>query len=308
MSPMPDSLGKLRVAASTSNLGPGFDCLGLCLSLYLEVEIESADPGGRHVLLERGGESQTWPEPEENLFFRAFDFATRELGQAAQGLRVRAHSEIPLARGFGGSGAATAAGLVLAHWIARRDIDAHQLAEWGLQLEGHPDNVTASLLGGCTLGVPTARGLKVIRVPVHSELGFAAAWPAEPLATGRARAALPQTVAFQDAIENPRRLALLLEGLVHADAELLALGSEDRLHERYRLPLLPGAAEALAAAREAGAWAASISGAGSGLVAIGPREARAAVAEAMRSVLERTAGPAQARPLDFVAQGLLSPE
>src|SRR5205085_286756 len=115
-----------------------------------------------------------------------------------------------------------------------------------------------------------------------------------------ARGVLPRTVPFADAVENPRRLALLLEGLRRADPELLALGGEDRLHVRHRLPLIPGGAEALAAARESGAWLATISGSGSALVALGPRARREAIAEALRVELARADGEAHARVVEPV--------
>jgi len=105
------------------------------------------------------------------------------------------------------------------------------------------------------------------------------------LPTHAARSVLPAEVPFADAVENPRRLALLLEGLRTADPELLALGSQDRLHVRHRLPLIPGGAAALEAARESGAWMSTISGSGSGLVAVGPKERIAAVAAAMGAAL-----------------------
>src|SRR6185369_11065728 len=125
--------------------------------------------------------------------------------------------------------------------------------------------------GGCTLSVPLPNGrVKVVRQKLHPDLGFALAWPSKGLATPAARKALPANVPFGDAVENPRRLALLLEGLRTADPELLALGVEDRLHVPYRLPLIAGAKEALEAARASGAWLATISGSGSGLFAIGP--------------------------------------
>jgi homoserine kinase len=119
----------------------------------------------------------------------------------------------------------------------------------GVELEGHPDNVVASLRGGATLAVPQEGAPPlVLDLDVHPTLGWAVAWPRAPLPTPLARRALPAEVPFADAVENPRRLALLLRGLATGDPELVAAGVQDRLHERYRLPLVPGAAEALAAA------------------------------------------------------------
>lgn len=289
----------VRVPGSTSNLGPGFDFLGLALSLYLEVEVLGPSAGAAPEWAEREGEAAGWPATGE-LVVRALEHAAKALG-GPSGVRLRARSEIPLGRGLGSSGAAVAAGLLLGAELAG-GAALGTLVDWGTALEGHPDNATASLVGGCTLGVPVAGRVHVVRQEVHREIGVCVAWPATPLATERARAALPPSVPFADAVENPRRLALLLEGLRRADPELLALGGEDRLHARFRVPLVPGAAEALAAARGLGAWLATISGAGSGLVALGPRGAVGAIAEAMRAELERADGPAVGRVVEPVRE------
>lgn len=283
---MPDELSsraprlRVRVPCSTSNLGPGFDFMGLALSLELEVELLVRPDHSAHEFDALEGLAADWPR-EGNSLPAAFDHALRELGVPVPACSFRVRSEIPLARGLGSSGAATAAGLLLAVALAPRAVDEALLVRWGNALEGHPDNATASLLGGCTLAVPHSRGVEVIRQAVHPDLVFPVAWPAVRLCTADARSVLPATVSFADAVENPRRLALLLEGLRRADPDLCRLGIEDRLHAAYRLPLVPGAADALVAARDAGAFAATISGSGSGLIAISDAAHGSAVAAAL---------------------------
>ncbi len=289
------SLPRVRVPASTSNLGPGFDSLGLALALHLEAEVvgdaRGDARGDAHAFVALGGTAEGWPTSRENVFLRAFDLAAERLGVERRARAFAVRSEIPIARGFGSSGAAVAAGLKLAASLARAPAALDDLLAWGLEIEGHPDNSSAALIGGCTLSVPLPDGrVKVVRQELHPDLGFALAWPSKGLATPAARKALPANVAFRDAVENPRRLALLLEGLRTADPELLALGVEDRLHVPYRLPLIPGAKEALDAARASGAWLATISGSGSGLFAIGPRPKRAAIVDALVRAL-RTVDP-----------------
>lgn len=298
----------VRVPASTSNLGPGFDLLGLALSLYLEVEA-TLRTGGHHELADLAGEALCWPAERENLLLQAFERGCAVLGAPAPSLAVRARSSIPVGRGLGSSGAAVAAGLSLARaMVAPEDADAPSpvdpcsdpLLVAAVELEGHPDNAVASLLGGCTLALPHAGGLRVLRQPVHPTIGFAVAWPRSPLPTAEARRALPAQVPFGDAVENARRLAALLEGLRTGDPELLALGEEDRLHVPYRLPRIRGGARALDAARDAGAWLATVSGSGSGLVALGPHAAIPDVASAMERVLEAEDGPAAGRVVEPV--------
>lgn len=285
---------QLSVPASTSNLGPGFDQLGLCLSLWLDVRCQ---PSEGQLTVEAKVEG--WPSASDDLFRRALEAAAKA---PLSGWRVELSSEIPIGRGFGSTGAAVAAGLLMGRALdGDPDPDPRSLLAPGIALEGHPDNVTASLLGGLTTCVPIdGPHPPALEHRVHPSIGFAAAWPAEPLPTARARAALPEQVPFADAVENARRLPLLLAGLAQGDPDLLRLGAVDHLHERYRLPLLPGAADALDAARESGAWIANISGAGSGLVAVCPLPDRDRVAAAMADRLEHATGAATARALDVV--------
>ncbi len=290
------SAWKIRVPASTSNLGPGFDQLGLCLSLGLVVQVRSVEGHAP-----RRDVPADWPAADEDRLLEALRIG---LGadRLPDGLELRARSEIPIGRGLGSSGAAVAAGLRLGRALAGEpNADPHSLLAAGIEAEGHPDNVTASLLGGLTLCLPTGDDRPpVVRPEVHPDLRFVVCWPDQPLPTPEARAALPRQVAFADAVENARRLPVLLEGLRSGDGALLALGIEDRLHVPYRLPLLPGAGQALAAARAAGAYGATISGAGSALIAICPPVACEAVGDALAGEVRAATGHATARTLEVV--------
>jgi len=280
----------LRIPASTSNLGPGFDLLGLALTLWLEVELERTREDAPPRIVERGGEAAAWPAaPQEDLVLRALAAVLRHRGrELPRGLCLRYRSEIPVQRGLGSSGAAVTAGLLLGAALLDEPPAPDELLSLGIALEGHPDNVAASLHGGLTLchPAPDADGPLVVSAAVHPSVAVAVAWPEAPQSTAAARRALPAAVPFEDAVENPRRLALLLEGLRTADPRLLAAGSQDRLHERHRLRTIAGGREALAAARRAGAWSAHVSGSGSALVALGSEEALPPVAAAMQRALE----------------------
>ncbi len=295
----------VRTPASTSNLGPGFDLLGLALELWLEVECEGS-PGPQHELVLADDASTTWPAARHNLLCTAFDLALEHFGARPRPSRFEVRSEIPLCRGLGSSGAAIAAGLQLGALTAGvEEPDLLQLAELGLALEGHPDNSTASLFGGCTLAVPLEGGaLKVVQQPLAESLIFAVAWPSRVVSTEDARRVLPDHVRFEDAVENPRRLALLLEGLRTAEPELLALGTQDRLHVAARTALIPGAHEAVQAALEAGAFAATISGSGSTLIALHTEERVATqLAEVMASELRKHNDWAEGRALCSALEG-----
>ena len=289
-----------RVPASTSNLGPGFDFLGLCLGIHLEAQVTVVGGGAEHRVAY--AENVDWPA-EDDLVLRAIRAYESRFDSQLASMELRVSSEIPVGRGFGSSGAAVAAALLLAAAIDdERRPTRDELVDVALEIEGHPDNGSASLLGGCTLSVPHSGGVTVVRHPVHDSLGFAVAWPDEPLFTDRARAVLPESVPFADAVENPRRLALLLEGLRTGAPDLLALGVEDRLHERFRRALVSGADDACAAARAAGAFAACLSGAGSGLVAIGPVLEMKAIAGALAGPLE--GGIGRVAPIEREAPGV----
>jgi homoserine kinase len=304
----------VRVAASSSNLGPGFDLLGLALDLFVEVNAQALPPTAANHTLETGATyAGGWPRTD-NLLMRAFDavWAARDVPPPA--FHFQATSAIPVARGLGSSGAATAAGLLLGNQAlplyGHSPLPVEALHRLGIALEGHPDNVTAALFGGCTLCLPPSdvsleSALAIARQPdspatlkdsetmvwvpqsIHPEIGFAVAWGSATTPTERARAVLPATVSFADAKENPRRLALLLEGLRTRDPTLLKLGVHDRLHHEARLALIPGGRETLDAALQAGATATAINGSGSSLLALGIDGEMDAIREAMATTLAR---------------------
>ena len=291
-----------RVPASTSNLGPGFDALGLALDLAVEVELSGPAAGGRTARVESCGAAEGWPE-QGDLVVAALELGAARLGLELGPVALRARSEVPLERGLGSSGAAVVAGLVLARALAGRDVPDEELLGWALELEGHPDNVTPALLGGCTLSVPESSGVVFVRQPVHASIRVAIAWPDACVSTREAREVLPREVPLEDAVENARRLALLLEGLRSGDPRLLALGVEDHLHVRHRLPLVPGGERAILAAREAGAWLATLSGSGSALVALADEARVGGVAVAMRAVLARANASAEGRVVAIDREG-----
>lgn len=296
---MQPPLRSVRVSASTSNLGPGFDLAGLALDLFLDVELRAA-PGLECTALELGAGCEDWPAAAHNRLITAFVAAARARGFDPREYVLRACTQIPLARGFGSSGAASVAGVLLADSLCLRATPRESLLAECIALEAHPDNATPALLGGFTLSFLVDGRATVIEAPVSDTLGFAIAWPEAALETSRARKLLPARVDFADAAENPKRLAALLEGLRSGDPALLSVGAHDSLHERYRLPAIQGAREALEQARAAGAHAALISGSGSGLFAICARGQESLIAEALVRGFQRGGARAQGREARIV--------
>lgn len=298
-SPMSQSSGPVaglaaagvRVPASTSNLGAGFDSIGLALNRYLRASYE---PGPEPLRLERGGELAGLQAPTaHDLLVRTFlaGLAGAGVGHGTGVLRVA--SEIPVARGLGSSAAAVVAGLRLAA-IATGRADSERNSEQVREAEhweGHPDNVAAALLGGLVGVARDGDGQShVFRLPVSESLGFAFAAPGVGQSTAASRNVLPRSVGHAQAAESVGRVAALLHGLSTGDPKLLRLGFTDGLHVPHRLPLIPGGEAAVRAAASAGAWAATISGSGTGIIAVCPRERCEQVAASMRGEFEAARG------------------
>jgi len=282
----------VRVPCSTSNLGAGFDCMGLALDRYLEVAFE---PGGEGLEVERTGTlKELRLDAASDRVVAAFLEARAAHGGGHVGGVFRMHSTIPVGRGLGSSAAATVAGLLLGAAVSgARSARAVHL-EAATRIEGHPDNVGPALMGG-QVGVSRLPGgaHRSFGLPLSPELGFAFAAPLAEVSTVQARRVLPQSVPHVVAVRSIGRVAALVRGLESGDAELLRAGFADELHVPYRMALIPGAEMAMDAARGAGAYAVTISGSGSGLIAVCERAAASAVAAAMAQAF-RTADPGAA--------------
>lgn len=251
--------------ATTANIGPGFDCLGLALDLWNEVTFTL---GGEGVAVTvEGYDSPSLPHDERNLVARAFLRLVEEAGAAAPaGLHIHCHNRVPMSSGLGSSSTAIVAGLLGGDVLIGGTSGRERLLELAAEMEGHPDNVAAALLGGLTIAVQTGDGLltKKILVP---EVHVALAVPDLPFSTDAARAALPAAVSMQDAVFNLQRTPLVVEALRTADYDLLSQVMDDRLHQAARLRAIRGGRAAWAAAQEAGSAAVAVSGSGPSLIA-----------------------------------------
>jgi homoserine kinase len=267
---------RVRVPATTANLGPGFDCLGLALDLWNEMSFSLE---GRGVVVDvvddapgvaaGGGTSAATdlPRDEHNLVAQAFLRLYREARrQAPPGLRISCRNRVPASSGLGSSSTAIVAGLLGANTLLGQPFERDRLLELAAAMEGHPDNVAAALFGGLTIVVQTGDSLltKKILVP---EVHVAVAVPALAFSTSRARADLPELVSMKDAVFNLQRTPLVVEALRTGDYELLSQVMDDRLHQASRLKLIPGGPDAWLAAQHAGAAAVAISGSGPSLIA-----------------------------------------
>ena len=283
---------RLRVPCSTSNLGAGYDTIGLALDRYLDVTFEPS--GDEHLVVERGGTLGRLDENDEpDLVASTFSNALRRAGVVPGG-RLRLHSDVPVARGLGTSAAAILAGYDLARAVRGEPRDDDEAFSGALEHEGHGDNAAPSLFGGLRAVASTPDGPVIMGLSLSEQVGFAYAAPAAGVATREARDLLPRHVPHRVAAASLGRCVALIRGLAEGNPELIRVGVNDELHVPYRLPLIPSVTGAMLAGTEAGAWAVTISGAGSGLIAMCDPEC---VGFAVRPALEglRRVDPGGAR-------------
>ncbi|HIE51544.1 MAG TPA: homoserine kinase [Armatimonadetes bacterium] len=292
----------VTVPATTANLGPGFDSLGLALGLYNRLEAEFRAEPGWHLEIVGAG-ADTLPRDETNIVVEAMQRVFERGGNPPSGVRLRLTNEIPLARGLGSSAAARVAGLAAANALAQANLSEAELLRLAAELEGHPDNVVPAVCGGFTVTAMAGSQPLYVRFDPPSGLRAVIAVPDFELPTAQARAALPETYSRADAVHNLSRTALVVAALASERLDLLRAAMEDRIHQPYRLPLIPGAEEVLAVALEAGALGVALSGAGPTLLALTAENA-AAIAQAMQSTWAQHGIQCTAREVGIEKGGL----
>lgn len=277
---------RVRVPASTSNLGGGFDCVGIAIDRWLRVDARIASGDADAVRLVRGGTlKEIGCAPTDDLIYRGFAIACDAAGRdLPRGLVLDAESDIPAGRGLGSSAAALLAGAAAANALLGLDLAESAIARLCADIEGHGDNVGPCLLGGAvlaTLGTP--RGIVLAPIAVHPSLHLVFAVPDFPVDTHLARAALPASLPHAEARLAAATSAALVLGLERGDHTLLAVGLEGPLHIPYRRSLVRGYDDVVDAARNAGAIGATLSGSGSAIVALVEQGLTSDVAAAMTS-------------------------
>lgn len=294
----------VSVPASTSNLGPGFDCLGLALDLRNELTVELEDGRGPALVEIEGEGASTLPRGEANLIVKA---ARMMLPRRLPGRLVfKAVNRIPLARGLGSSAAAVVAGLWAgAHLFGNLRRREDELEALAVELDGHPDNVAPCVHGGLTVSLLSDGRPRAHRLQLHPRFSAVVCVPAFELSTRKARAALPKEVPIADAVFNSSRAILLARALETGRAAHLADLMQDRLHQPYRARLVPGLREALAAAISAGAAGAALSGSGPSVFAFVSGDAAPRVGEAMKRAFAKSRVASLWLALDVDHQGVL---
>ncbi|TFC37287.1 homoserine kinase [Cryobacterium sp. TMT2-14] len=257
----------VQVPATTANLGPGFDTLGLALAHHDHLQVSVRDEPGVTVEVHGVGEGVV-PTDETNLVVRALIHAFAAYGQELPGLNLVAHNEIPHGRGMGSSGAAIVAGIMAAKGLLEGivDIDAEALLALATEMEGHPDNVAPALFGGLTIAWMTPDGPRHKKLMVHRGVKPLVFVPEHAMSTALARSLQPESVPHEDAVFNLSRSALLIAALIQSP-ELLLAATEDKLHQSYRAAAMPETNRLITLLREHG-FAAVVSGAGPSILVL----------------------------------------
>ena len=288
---------KVRVPASSANLGPGFDSFALALPLLAEFELR---PARAWSVSATGG---AVPDGDDNLFVVAARAVARAARATIAAQHVEQRSAIPIARGLGSSAAAIVGGAVAANALLGEPFDRRTLLRLATEVEGHADNVAAALYGGLTIALPEPDG------PVATRIAFPRTWracvfiPTATLDTHAARGVLHDQVSRADAVFNLAHAAALVAAVLRSDGALLALAMSDRLHQPARTRLVPALGDIIGAARGAGAYGAALSGAGPSVLAIAPVRLAARVVSAMEETAAANGVGGRARVLRVRAAG-----
>ncbi|MBI4320478.1 MAG: homoserine kinase [Chloroflexi bacterium] len=273
----------VQIPATTANLGPGFDALGLALELFNTVSVERAD--ALSVAVEGEGAGHL-PLNAGNLVYRAIAAYYKLIDAQPPPLRVRCRNSIPLARGLGSSAAAIVGGLVAANALEGNPLSDQALLGLAHRLEGHPDNVAASLHGGLTVALLNGEDVVCLKVLPPANLHAVLFIPDFAMSTEAARRVVPRQISRADAVFNIGRAAAVVASLATGQSQYLSLATQDRLHQPYRQTIFPAMSDLFAAALEAGAAGAFLSGAGSTICALAvDREAQ--IAEALAATAAR---------------------
>jgi homoserine kinase len=293
------------VPATTANIGPGFDCLGAALDLGNRFELRVIEGGGeRFDLIIQGSEGSHLRGGPDNLVYRSAQRVWREAGEEPVALEARVQLAVPPARGLGSSATAIVAGLIGANALVGEPLSREKLLELAIDIEGHPDNVVPSLIGGlCMTARAASNRWRVVRCEWDPSVQAVVAIPAIRLSTSEARRAMPRSIPIPDAVLNLGALTLLLQGLRTGNGDLIADGLHDRIHEPYRWGLIQGGRAVREAALEAGAWGCVISGAGPTLLALASASVAEAVSKAMVKAWEAEGVASTGAVLDIQMAG-----
>ncbi len=257
----------VRVPATTANLGPAFDCMGMALRIHNEIQVRLEGTTQPRVHVTGQGEDSL-PRDTTNLVYRAFSSLLEAAGMSLPIPVIRCRNEIPLERGLGSSAAAIVGGLTAANHLAGNPLASEEILALAVELEGHPDNVAAALLGGIRIVAPCTESIVTAPVPLPPDMRVALFIPEVSISTAEARSVMPSDVPMEDALFNVGRTALLVNAFATGRLKDLKAATEDKLHQPYRSHLLRAMRLIIGEAMKGGALGAFVSGSGSTVLAL----------------------------------------
>ena len=253
---------RIRIPATTANMGPGFDCIGMAFDMYNYIDFEPTGADG-YCELTSDGDAGHIDLSKDNLIYKAYAAVFQYLQKPVMGIKMHFENNVPYSRGLGSSSAALIGGVKVANEVLGNPLSDTELLNVALQFEGHPDNIAPALLGGVVIsGLDENGDVFYSKITPPANLHCTVIIPDYPLATKKARAVLPQQFSMQDAVYNVGRMAMLIDAMHTGKLEQLALAMNDKLHHPYRMPLIKGMDEIVPAAKALGALNVTISGAG----------------------------------------------
>ncbi|MGB5824171.1 MAG: homoserine kinase [Proteocatella sp.] len=267
---------KVRVPATTANVGPGFDSLGIAFNMYttisFEQEGEAKENNPKNIKLEFSRCEEAFAN-KDNLVYTSYLEAMKKTGgKFPSRLRIEINSDIPVCRGLGSSAACIVAGVTGAFELSGKTYEQDEILEICNQIEGHPDNVAPALMGGFKAAIQEAGSVYATNIPVDPQLRFFALVPNFKLSTEYSRSVIPLQVDFKDAIYNVSHVALMIGAFINRDYKMLKTAVNDRLHQEYRVPLVEEYDEVMRICEDIGSTATFLSGAGPTIMVIDQNE------------------------------------
>ncbi len=269
---------KIRVPATSANMGPCFDTAGLAVNIYNEVEVYTEDDGIEGMPLvtsdclvdPRVSANQHIPLGEDNLIVSTMKHFAEVTGASLPKFALKQYDRIPLTRGLGSSAACIVAGLLAANELTGNKVSREYLMNIAVECEGHPDNVAPAFKGGMVVGASEGKRFEYVKIDVSEKLEFLALIPDFPLSTADARAVLPRAYTKEQAVFNCSRVALLVSSMMSGNFKALSIAMQDEIHQPYRKILIPGMESILKAAVNFGSYGGYLSGAGPTLMLVNP--------------------------------------
>jgi len=257
----------IKAPATTANLGPGFDCLGMALDLWSKTTFEVIDQNKNTVIISGEGENKI-PKNSDNLILKSFQIPFYKANLAPPTVKITCYNEIPIGKGLGSSSAAIVSGLIAGNEISGKPFTKYDLIELGNSLEGHPDNISAAILGGCQITIQEGARLISSNIPISDKISTILFIPDIETTTKKSREKLPDQISLVDAVYNIGRTALLVKSLINNDFDKLSIATQDKLHQPYRLLENPRIKNIFKAAMTCGALGVFLSGSGPTVLAL----------------------------------------